>query len=142
MLDTEELCSLIDISNDPLYELSAILVLYTGLELIWRRRQEKKSTSLYETRAELECLISTLRRSRIKALKEAGNMVENTLNNFPFNSKTCNSYSSSYPHWQIDCSVLPHQMTETFHRTPGHQESDIPAQSSACTSRVRFLSRE
>ena len=81
---TEDKVFKFNISMDPLYELSAILVLYTGLELIWRRRQEKKSTSLYETRAELECLISTLRRSRIKALKEAGNMVENTLKNFPF----------------------------------------------------------
>ena len=74
----------INISSDQIYELPTTLVLYTGLELIWRKRQEKKSTNLYETRAELECLISTLRRSRIKILREAGIMIENTLKKFPF----------------------------------------------------------
>ena len=81
---TEDRVFKFNITTDPIYELSATLVLYTGLELIWRKRQEKKSTSLYETRAELECLISTLRRSRSRALNEAGNMAENTMKNFPF----------------------------------------------------------
>ena len=74
----------INITADQIYELPTTLVLCTGLDLIWRKRQEKKSTNLYETRAEIECLISTLRRSRLKILREAGIMIENTLQNFPF----------------------------------------------------------
>ena len=69
----------LNICTDLMYELPVTLVLCTGLEHIWKKRQEKKSTSLFETRTELECLISTL-----KLLKEAGRIIENTMNNFPF----------------------------------------------------------
>ena len=73
---------MLNISTDILYELPVILILCTGLQLIWKKRVEKKSTSLHETRAELECLVSTLRRSRSKRLREAAKMLENTLINF------------------------------------------------------------
>ena len=74
----------LQINTDVTYELPTILVLCTGLELIWRNRQEKKPTTLYETRAELECLIVTLRKSRPRGLKEASKIIQNTLENFPF----------------------------------------------------------
>ena len=40
---------------------------------------------LYQVRAEIECMVSLLRRSREKRLREAGKMVENTLTNFSVN---------------------------------------------------------
>ena len=67
---------------DPIYELPTVLVLSTGLNLIWRNRTNGKGTALYQVRAELECLISLLRRSRRRRLREAGDMICNTLANF------------------------------------------------------------
>ena len=75
----------LQINTDALYELPTTLLLCTGLHLIWRNRQEKKSTSLYETRAELECLVCLLRKSRPRGLREAAKIIQNTLENFPFN---------------------------------------------------------
>ena len=75
----------LQINTEVLYELPTVLILCTGLHLIWRNRQEKKSTSLYETRAELECLVCLLRKSRPRVLREAAKIVENTLQNFPYN---------------------------------------------------------
>ena len=74
----------LQIKTDALYELPTTLVLCTGLELIWRNRKAKKSTSLYETRAELECLVVSLRKSRPRGLREASSIIQNTLENFPF----------------------------------------------------------
>ena len=76
----------LQILTDATYELQTILVLCTGPALIWRNRQAKKATSLYETRAEIKCLIVTLRKSRPRSLREASSMIQNTLDNFPHNS--------------------------------------------------------
>ena len=74
---------LFDINTvDSIYELPVMLVISTGLSLIWKNRQDKKATTLYQIRTELECLISLLRRSRTKLIREAGNMISNTLVNF------------------------------------------------------------
>ena len=67
---------------DTIYELPTILVLSTGLNFIWQNRVSKKSTALYQIRAELECLVSLLRRSRRRRLREASKMVNNSLSNF------------------------------------------------------------
>ena len=67
---------------DPIYELPTVLVLSTGLSLIWKNRSSGKGTALYQVRAELECLISLLRRSRRRRLREAGDIICNTLANF------------------------------------------------------------
>ena len=67
---------------DPIYELPTVLVLYTGLNLIWRNRTSGKGTAAYQVRAELECLISLLRRSRRRRLREAGDIISNTMANF------------------------------------------------------------
>ena len=80
---TKEKALLLNINTESLYELPSTLILCTGLEFIWRSRQDKKAATLYKTRAELECLISLLRRSRVRVLKEAGEMVLNTITNFP-----------------------------------------------------------
>ena len=46
--------------TEPLYELPTIAVLYSSLCLIWRNRHDKKGTTLYDIRAELECLIEKI----------------------------------------------------------------------------------
>lgn len=68
---------------DTIYELPTMLVLATGMHFIWKNRCNKKRTELYHIRSELECLVSLLRRSRPRLLREAGNMVNNSLANFP-----------------------------------------------------------
>jgi hypothetical protein len=69
---TEDKILLFDISTtDPIYELPALLVLATGLSFIWLNRVNKKRTTLYQIRAELECLVSLLRKSWSRNLKEA-----------------------------------------------------------------------
>ena len=80
---TAEKALLLDLSIcDTIYELPTILVLSTGLNFIWQNRISKKSTALYQIRAELECLVSLLRRSRRRRLREASKMVNNSLSNF------------------------------------------------------------
>ena len=74
---------LLDINCDSIYQQSVVLILYSGLHHIWENRIKKKTTSIYQIRSELECLISLLRRSRSKYLREAGKIVSNTLENFP-----------------------------------------------------------
>ena len=69
--------------TDALYELPTILMLSTGLEYIWTNRSQKKSTNLFMIRTELELLVCLLRKSRPKKLREAGAIIENTLENFP-----------------------------------------------------------
>ena len=53
-----------------------------GLEFIWEQRKLKKATSTYSIRAELEAAVSLRRRSRSKKIREAGNIMENMINNF------------------------------------------------------------
>ena len=77
---TEERITRLQVLTDALYELPALVS--SGLSLIWRNRQEKKSTRLYDVRAELECLVQTLRKSRKRKLREASSIIKNTLENF------------------------------------------------------------
>ena len=51
-------------ASDNMYELPVMLVLCTGLNFIWENRINKKGTTAYQIRSELECMISLLRRSR------------------------------------------------------------------------------
>ena len=70
--------------TDRIYELPTTLIAATGLYQIWVNRKNKKGTAPYQIRAELECLISLLRRSRSRKCRETGNMIENTLQNFHY----------------------------------------------------------
>ena len=82
---SEERILLLDIrTSEQIYELPSMLVLATGLSYIWSNRLIKKSTTLFMIRSEMECLVSLLRKSRSRILKEAGNMIHNTIVNFPF----------------------------------------------------------
>ena len=82
---TPEKVTKLQITSEALYELPTLLVLCSGLELIWRNRLDKKSTRLYDIRAELECLVMALRKSRPKRLREASSIIKNTLENFSAN---------------------------------------------------------
>ena len=73
------------INCEALYELPTTLAHCSGLELIWRNRHDRKFTRLYDIRAELECLVLTLRKSRRRKLREASNIIRNILENFPVN---------------------------------------------------------
>ena len=61
---------------DEISKLAAISILATGLNFIWEARIKKKSVKIYEVRAELESLVSLLRRSRFR---EAGDKVNDAL---------------------------------------------------------------
>ena len=73
----------LQVNTEVLYELPTLLVVCTSFELIWRNRQMKKQTRLYDIRAELESQVLALRKARPKKLREAGNIIYNTLQNFP-----------------------------------------------------------
>ena len=80
-----ERCLLLNLRTNPIYELQSIIILASGLNTIWNNRKQKKRTSSYQIRTDLECLVSLLRKSRSRGLREAGSMIQNTLINFPDN---------------------------------------------------------
>ena len=82
-INLDKICKL-QVKTDPLYEQPAVVTLYTGLHMIWKNRSDRKATSLYDIRAELECTIQALRKSRSKKLRESGNMISNNIENFGF----------------------------------------------------------
>ena len=71
-----------EISCEALYETPAILILATGLEIIYKRRKESKKTSVVKVRAELGSLCGLLHRARARKLREAAVMVRNQITNF------------------------------------------------------------
>ena len=78
----EEKVLKLQVHTDPVYVLPTVLVLYSGLHLIWKNRSDRRATKLYDIRAELECIVQALRKSRSRKLRESGNMIINTLENF------------------------------------------------------------
>ena len=66
-----------EIRCDALYEMPAIMILATGLEVIYKKRKENKRTTVAEVRAELESLCGLLHRARARRLREAAAMVNN-----------------------------------------------------------------
>ena len=72
----------LQIKAENIYESAAVLILTTGLELIWKNRSERKSTSLAMIRSELESAVNLRRRSRNTRVRETAAIVSNTLQNF------------------------------------------------------------
>ena len=72
----------LEVESDEVFTLATVSVLATGLLYIWEKRKERKSTTLYMMRAELEAAVSIRRRSRLKKVREAGEIMHNMLNNF------------------------------------------------------------
>ena len=69
-------------TSDMIYELPTMLILSTGFFFIWQNRLNKKRTSPYQIRSELESMVSLLRRTRSRVSREAGSMIINTIENF------------------------------------------------------------
>ena len=72
----------LDIRADDPFTLPTVVMLATGLQLIWLNRKDKKVTTVWAMRAELEARVQLLRRGRTRKLREAGNILDNLLNNF------------------------------------------------------------
>ena len=70
----------LDLMCDGPHETAAVLILISGLQLIYNNRKENKRTSVQELTAELESLCGLLGRARARRLQEAGAMVKNLTN--------------------------------------------------------------
>ena len=70
----------LDLMCDGPHKTAAVLILISGLQLIYNNRKENKRTSVQELTAELESLCGLLGRARARRLKEAGAMVKNLTN--------------------------------------------------------------
>ena len=57
--------------------LAAVCLLATGLKYIWGARQDKKVAALYKMRAEIEAMVSILRKTRHR---EAGDLMLEMMN--------------------------------------------------------------
>ena len=81
---TEDKALLLDFNAvDSIYETPTMLILATGMNLIWKNRVQKKTTTTLDLRAELLCLATLLATSNPKKLREADTMIYNSLSNFP-----------------------------------------------------------
>ena len=72
----------LQVETDEVFSLATMTILTTGLETIWANRVEKKVTTMYEMRSELESGVSIKRRSRDRKIREAGNIIQNVIDNF------------------------------------------------------------
>ena len=72
----------IELNSDEPFLLASISLLSSGMEFIWENRKFKKSTNLHSMRAELESSISIKRRSRLRKVREAADIMENMVVNF------------------------------------------------------------
>ena len=71
-----------EVESDEPFILSTVSTLATGLLFIWENRKLKKSTTLPMMRAELEAAVSIKRRSRLKKVREASQIMQNMIDNF------------------------------------------------------------
>ena len=58
----------LEVQTDEVFTLPTTSILSTGLLFIWENRKQRKKTTLYMMRAELESAVSIRRRSRLKNL--------------------------------------------------------------------------
>ena len=69
-------------TSDQLYEVPTILILATGLFYIWKNWLNKKRTSAYQIRSELENLVSLLRWTSSRVSREDGSIIMHTIEKF------------------------------------------------------------
>ena len=79
---TKEKSLRMEVQSDETFMLSTVSTLATGLLYIWENRKVRKATTLHMMRAQLEAAVSIKRRSRLKQLREAGQIMQNMLDNF------------------------------------------------------------
>ena len=71
----------LNIQTDECFELAILSLLSSGLELIWTRRLERKSTNLVLMRSDLEWQVLLKRKSRNRRIGEAANIMLNIIEN-------------------------------------------------------------
>ena len=72
----------LELVTDEPFLLASVSLVATGFELIWENRKSKKITALFTLRAELEAAISIKRRSRLRRIREAADIMKNMIDNF------------------------------------------------------------
>ena len=72
----------LEIKTDEPFTLPTVAILATGLLFVRENRKQRKQTTLFMMRAELEAAVSIRRRSRLRHVREAGDIMNNLLNNF------------------------------------------------------------
>ena len=71
-----------EVQSDDTFMLSTVSTLATGLLYIWENRKLRKPTTLHMMRATVEADVSIKRRSRFKQVRDAGQIMQNMLDNF------------------------------------------------------------
>ena len=71
-----------EVQSDETAMLSTVLTLATWLLYKWENRKLRKATTLHMMRAQLEAAVSIKRRSRLKQVREAGQIMQNMPDNF------------------------------------------------------------
>ena len=79
---TPEKILTLEVKPEEIYMMATMAMITTGLETIWANRQLKKSTTVHMMRADLELAVSIRRRSRNRKIREAEDIIQNTLTNF------------------------------------------------------------
>ena len=73
---------MLELNTDEPFLLASISHLSSGMELIWENRKFTKSTNLNRMRADLESSISINRRSRLRKVREAADLMDYMVDNF------------------------------------------------------------
>ena len=66
----------LEVQTDEVFTLPNTYIFSNGLLFIWENRKQRKKTTLYMIRAELESAVSIRRRSRLKKVREAGDIMQ------------------------------------------------------------------
>ena len=72
----------LDVRAEDPFTLPTVILLITGLSLIWSNRKQKKETTKWSRRAEIEARVQLLRKCRSRRLQESGEIIANILENF------------------------------------------------------------
>ena len=72
----------LELTADDPFRLPSAALLAVGLEYIWERRKQKKSTRPYEMRTELELAVTIRRKASSRRILESAEIMHNMLINF------------------------------------------------------------
>ena len=61
----------VELNTDEIFILPTVTILVTGLLFIWENRKQRKQTTLFMMRAELEAAVSIRTRSSLRLVREA-----------------------------------------------------------------------
>ena len=75
-------CLRLELNADDPFLLASVDIISTGLEHIFLNRRQKKTTSLFSIRTELETSVAIKRKSRSRRLRECAEIMQNMITNF------------------------------------------------------------